>query len=227
MLVDSIRDQDLRSNMGVDNILAIFNMSYRDFLQIEKGGNFEKVFFDTPRKSDEQYVAYYAQGGVVPQEKGRSRRGPPRRHEWQVRRMVSITQFANYCESVFTRGQGHDVGKVKPWRQGIGGAAATLFRAVVPLDMGSIAGLIQVVVVDQDQTPLPIPIGLLRGLKARSCCEFKRNYDGLNAKAPYDIEFLTSEPRSMARRRSRTSTIASSRTTTRSRSGTAGTFRSR
>lgn len=38
----------------------MFDIVYRGFLEIEKDSKFEKVFYDTPRKSDEQYIAHCA-----------------------------------------------------------------------------------------------------------------------------------------------------------------------
>lgn len=37
--------------------MALFDSACKNFLQIKKDGNFEKVFLDTPRKGDEQCIA--------------------------------------------------------------------------------------------------------------------------------------------------------------------------
>lgn len=44
------------SDKGVDAMLALF--AYKGFRHIEKDGNFEKVFDDTPREGDGQYIAH-------------------------------------------------------------------------------------------------------------------------------------------------------------------------
>lgn len=52
-IADGIRDEELRSHQGVENI----DNACKGFIQIQKGGNFEKVFYDSPWRSDEQFVA--------------------------------------------------------------------------------------------------------------------------------------------------------------------------
>lgn len=82
--------------------------------------------------------------------------------------MLDIKQIANYCEGDFSpRGLGDQVGMARPWCQGIGGAVTTLFSAAMLVGMGPIAGLIQVAVVGQGQTPFQTPSGIFRRLKVR------------------------------------------------------------
>lgn len=107
----------------------------------------------------------------------RHRRG--HRHD----RRQAVHELLREC-ALCARLQG---GKARPWYQGSGGAVATLFSAVMPLGMGSIAGLTQVAVVHQDETPRFIPFGLLRSLMARICCDIRRTYCGVIPTASSDM----------------------------------------
>lgn len=75
-----------------------------------------------------------------------------------------------------------------PRKRRLGGGAVQRDH---PLGMGSIAGLLQVALVNQD-APLLLPIGLLRGLKARICCDFKTIYCDVNPSATSDMVYLPS-----------------------------------
>lgn len=80
-------------------------------------------------------------------------------------------------------------GQTNPRCQGIVSAVTTLFCAVMPLSMGSIAVVINVAVVDQDAAPFLLPIGLVRDIKACMCSDFARVYFGVNPTASSDMEF--------------------------------------
>ena len=107
--------------------------------------------------------------------------------------MIGLKQFTALCvQALFPLGLGFAV-KTGPAQScsGVGGKARTLFNAVAPMALGGIHGLISLVVVAED-VPMLIPMGLLRGLKARIVTGQARVQWGVHPDAFSDIHYLPS-----------------------------------
>lgn len=59
-IAGGISDEPLRSTTGVEDILEVFDNAHKALMDIQKDGNFEKVFYVNSRRGDEQYIADFS-----------------------------------------------------------------------------------------------------------------------------------------------------------------------